>query len=134
MFSNNIAYYIFSVEIREDIRRKKTFSFGHCPNYLPTPPWLQFGQLGPLFSDVKIQNLKNISKKEYLDVGRRERNVNNLKTIQRPKHLYFGKYRLLFFLVKNALLQKGPNKKFVHGYTHTLWKVFVSVGIWLNLF
>ena len=38
---------------------KKTFSFGHCPNYLnPPPPSPQFGQLGPLFSDVKIQDLK----------------------------------------------------------------------------
>ena len=37
---------------------KETFSFGHCPNYLTPPPWPQFGQLGPLFSDVKIQDLK----------------------------------------------------------------------------
>ena len=36
---------------------KKTFSFGHCPNYL-NPPWPQFGQLGPFFSEVKIQDLK----------------------------------------------------------------------------
>ena len=37
---------------------KKTFSFGHCPNYLTPPPWPQFGQLGPLFSEVEIQDLK----------------------------------------------------------------------------
>ena len=44
---------------REEVNRKKTFSFGHCPNYLnPPPPWPQFGQLGPLFSEVKIQDLK----------------------------------------------------------------------------
>ena len=28
---------IIIIIIREDIRRKKTFSFGHCPNHL-TPP------------------------------------------------------------------------------------------------
>ena len=40
-------------------RKKKTFSFGHCPNHLnPSPPWPQFGQLGPLFSEVEIQDLK----------------------------------------------------------------------------
>ena len=37
---------------------KKTFSFGHCPNYLNPPPWPQFRQLGPLFSEVEIQDLK----------------------------------------------------------------------------
>ena len=44
---------------KTSIEKKKTFSFGHCPNYLtPPPPWPQFGQLGPLFSEVKIQDLK----------------------------------------------------------------------------
>ena len=41
--------------------RKKTFSFGHCPNYLKQknpPHWPQFGQLGHLFSEVEIQDLK----------------------------------------------------------------------------
>ena len=27
-----------SFNIREDINRKKTFSLGHCPNHLTTPP------------------------------------------------------------------------------------------------
>ena len=44
--------------LREGVNGKKTFSFGHCPNYLNPPPWPEFGQLGPLFSDVKIQDLK----------------------------------------------------------------------------
>ena len=45
-------------KVREGVNWKKTFSFGHCPNYLNPPPWPQFGQLGPLFSEVKIQDLK----------------------------------------------------------------------------
>ena len=44
--------------IREGVNGKKTFSFGHCPNHLNPPPSPQFGQLGPLFSEVKIQDLK----------------------------------------------------------------------------
>ena len=44
---------------REGFNEKKTFSFGHCPNYLNTPPpWPRFGQLDPLFSEVEIQDLK----------------------------------------------------------------------------
>ena len=41
-------YWVFSCEgeIREDIRRKKSFTFGHCPNK-------QFGQLGPFSPDAK---------------------------------------------------------------------------------
>ena len=34
--------------LRENIKRKKTFSFGHCPNHL-TPPWPPLEQLGPFF-------------------------------------------------------------------------------------
>ena len=56
--------------IREEINRKKTFSFGHCPNYLT--PWPQFGQLGHLFSDVTIQDLK-------VNVQRGGKHINNLK-------------------------------------------------------
>ena len=44
--------------IREGVNGKKTFSFGLCPNSPPPPPWPQFGQIGPLFSEVKIQDLK----------------------------------------------------------------------------
>ena len=46
------------VKVREGVNGKKTFSFGHCPNHLNPPPSPQFGQLGPLFSEVKIQDLK----------------------------------------------------------------------------
>ena len=45
--------------LREGVNGKKTFSFGHCPNHLkPPPPRPEFGQLGPLFSEVEIQDLK----------------------------------------------------------------------------
>ena len=40
------------VNIREDLNRKKTFSFGHCPNHLtppPTPIWATWSS----FLDVK---------------------------------------------------------------------------------
>ena len=43
------------------------FSFGHCPNYL-SPPSPQFGQLVPLFLDVKNDVLARItepSKDDY---------------------------------------------------------------------
>ena len=36
------------------------FSFGHCPNYPPPPP-PQFGQLVPLFLDVKNDVLTHIT-------------------------------------------------------------------------
>ena len=51
---------------------KKTFSFGHCPNHLNPPPWPQFGQLGPLFSHVKIQDLK-------VNLKQPKTTLNNLK-------------------------------------------------------
>ena len=38
--------------VREDINWKKN----GLPK--PPPPWPQFGQLGPLFSEVKIQDFK----------------------------------------------------------------------------
>ena len=52
------AAYEESQSVREDLNGKKTFSFGHCPNPLTPPPWPQFGQLGPLFLEVEIQDLK----------------------------------------------------------------------------
>ena len=51
--------------IREDINRKKTFSFGHCPNYLSLPP--HFGQLVPLFLDVKNDVLARITEQSKDD-------------------------------------------------------------------
>ena len=50
------------INLREDINRKKTFSFGHCPNHLP-PPWPQFGQLGPLFLRQKRRFARMTGKK-----------------------------------------------------------------------
>ena len=58
MFLLHFIRVSLNIEIREDINSKKTFSFGHCPNYLTPPPRPQFGQLGPLFSEVEIQDLK----------------------------------------------------------------------------
>ena len=47
--------------IREDINRKKTFSFGHCPKHLnPPPPWPQFGQLGPFFRTLNFKIWKSL--------------------------------------------------------------------------
>ena len=58
LFSNSF-YILRSASLREGVNEKKTFSFGHCPNYLnPPTPWPQFRQLGPLFSEVEIQDLK----------------------------------------------------------------------------
>merc|ERR1711963_925615 len=37
---------VLGVVLRDDLKRKKTFKFGHCPNYPPSP---QFGQLYHLF-------------------------------------------------------------------------------------
>ena len=44
-----------SSSLRDVLLRKYCFSFGSCPNYLPP----QFGQLVQLFSDAKIQDLKD---------------------------------------------------------------------------
>ena len=84
--------------------KKKMFSFRHCPNYLNPPPWPQFGQLGPLFSDVKIQDLK-------VNLKQPKTTLNNLKqpkkTIKSAIHWHFWRNRL-FLLTKNALLERGP--------------------------
>ena len=42
------------------------FSFGHCPNYL-SPPLPQFGQLVPLFLDVKNDVLARITEQSKDD-------------------------------------------------------------------
>ena len=39
--------------IREDIKRKKTFSFGHCPNHLNPPPDPNSGNLVLFFGRQK---------------------------------------------------------------------------------
>ena len=53
------VFFLGSLALREGLNGKKNFSFGHCPNHLTLPPpWPQFGQLGPFFSEVKIQDLK----------------------------------------------------------------------------
>ena len=46
-----------TIHIREDINEKKHF-FRALPESPNPPPWPQFGQLGPFFPDVKIQDLK----------------------------------------------------------------------------
>ena len=43
------------------------FSFEHCPNYLPPPPSPQFGQLVPLFLDVKNDVLARITERSKDD-------------------------------------------------------------------
>ena len=47
------------------------FSYGHCPNYLSPPPSPQFGQLVPLFLDVKNDDLARITEpsNDYYDNG-----------------------------------------------------------------
>ena len=46
------------VIIREDLNRKKTFSFGHCPNHLNPPPDPNSGNLVLFISEIKFQDLK----------------------------------------------------------------------------
>ena len=58
--------------LREHLLLKKMFSFGHCSNYLtlsPTPPSPQFGQLVPLFLDVKNNVLALITEQSKDDVS-----------------------------------------------------------------
>ena len=65
----NFRYsFVFQGSVREGVNGKKTFSFGHCPNHLNRPPSPQFGQLGPLFSKVKIQDLKVSLELEILNI------------------------------------------------------------------
>ena len=45
-------------DIREEINWKKNVLFRALPELPNPPPWPQFGQLGPLFSEVEIQDLK----------------------------------------------------------------------------
>ena len=63
-----------SRRLREDINRKKTFSLGHCPNHL-SPPWPQFGQLGPFFQTSKFKIWKSLESLSW----RGGRYINNLK-------------------------------------------------------
>ena len=47
------------MKIREDLNWKKNVFFRALPELpKPPPPWPQFGQLGPLFLEVEIQDLK----------------------------------------------------------------------------
>ena len=65
--------------IREDINEKKTCSFGHCPNHLNPPPWPEFRQLGPLFSEVEIQDLKISLELRILYILYNILHISNLK-------------------------------------------------------
>ena len=50
---------IREIWLREGVNWKKNVFFRALPELpKPPPPWPQFGQLGPLFSEVKIQDLK----------------------------------------------------------------------------
>ena len=70
------------------------------------PPGTPFRQLGPLFSDVKIQDLKDSQKEnDCKNVGCGEGRVIYKQPIL--VHLLCGRKRLLL-LTKNALLEKGP--------------------------
>ena len=58
------ACFIF---LREALLKKKMFSFGHYPNYLSPPLSPQFGQLVPLFLDVKNDVLARITEQSKDD-------------------------------------------------------------------
>ena len=103
----NVKCQSLLVCVREEVNRKKTFSFGHCPNFLTPPPWPQFGQLGPLFSDVKIQDLKVSLELRILYVLYNILYICNLKTVKSSIHWHFWRNRL-FLLTKHALLKRGP--------------------------
>ena len=58
------------VIIREDLNRKKTFSFGHCLNHLnpPSPPSLELRILYILYNILYICNLKKQLKVQYIGI------------------------------------------------------------------
>ena len=65
--------------LREDINRKKTFSFGHCPKHLNPPPLTPIRATWSFF--FGLQNLRFAShlRKVCKNVGRGGRYINNLK-------------------------------------------------------
>ena len=56
-FFNGIGGY-FPPPLREDINRKKTCSFGHCPNHLNPPPMTPIQATWSSFLDVKNDVLR----------------------------------------------------------------------------
>ena len=50
----NVKCQSLLVCIREEVNRKKTFSFGHCPNYLTPPPDPNLGNLVLFFRTSKF--------------------------------------------------------------------------------
>ena len=44
--------------VKEGVNEKKNVFFRALPESPKPPPWPEFGQLGPLFSEVEIQDLK----------------------------------------------------------------------------
>ena len=52
-FKQNQFFAFNYIKGRPQLKKKRFLS-----NYLNPPPWPQFGQLGPLFSEVEIQDLK----------------------------------------------------------------------------
>ena len=67
-------------------REKKTFSFGHCPNYLNPPP---HDPNGPLFSEVEIQDLKVSLELKILYILYNILYICNLKTVKSSIHWHF---------------------------------------------
>ena len=63
------------------------FSFGHCPNYLP-PPSPQFGQLVPLFLDVKDDVSARITEQSKDDYNN---DVSDKGSRPPPKRMNFRK-------------------------------------------
>merc|ERR1712173_12216 len=59
--------FFLAAPLREALTKKKMFSFGHCPNYLSPPLPPQFGQLVPLFLDVKNDVLARITEQSKDD-------------------------------------------------------------------
>ena len=53
-----LRLFFWLFDVREEVNRKKNVFFRALPESPKPPPWPQFGQLGPFFSDVKIQDLK----------------------------------------------------------------------------
>ena len=87
--------------------KKKRFLSGIARIPQTPPPWPEFGQLGPLFSEVEIQDLKVSLELKILYILYNILYICNLKTVKSSIHWHFWRNRL-FLLTKNALLKRGP--------------------------
>ena len=66
-------------KVGEEIDWKKNVFFRALPELPKPPPWPQFRQLGPLFSEVKIQDLKVILELKILYILYDILHICNLK-------------------------------------------------------